>query len=459
MVQGRSAGIVVAMIAGLVSLLVYLRALGCDFVRMDDTEYVVENLIIRNFDRAFFDWAFTTAPLDLWMPLTWLSFAMEYHFWKLNPFGYHLTNIVLHAVNVGLVVLVADRVLKEQGGAGERGKWQYPAILLLAGLLWGLHPLRVESVAWVAERKDVLNGVFTLGSILAYLYYTEKHASGGRAWPVYLLSLGLFACSLMAKPVSVVLPLMLLVMDRYPLGRLNRNNARRIITEKLPFLLLSVIAALVTLKFGAENRLLVSADNLPILFRIVIAGNALLEYYRFMVVPVGILPLFVLPNPIPYIYAFKAFAGVTLTGVVLFYWRKQPAAVATWLLFILPLLLVSGLLQNGMQAFAARYTYLPAVPVSIAAAALVATLFRNSAEQGAYPVRRLLPAGIICLLLFYGGMTWHLTGMWKDTASFWSRIIDVAPESFPLARLNRGRFYYDSGRLEDAVKDLSVIIE
>jgi tetratricopeptide (TPR) repeat protein len=354
---------------------------------------------------------------------------------------------------------------KDEGqGAGVKGKgedgvgWLYPAILLLAGLLWGIHPLRVESVVWVSERKDVLNGLFTLGAVFTYLKYAEIREAGANPWKAYLISLTLFACSLMAKPVSVVLPVMLLVIDRFPLERLNRETASRIVLEKAPFLLLSFASALMTFKFGAENRLLISAENLPIAYRFVIAGNALFEYYRLMLVPTGILPLFVLPNPIPYAYAFKAFILFVLTGVVLFRWRKVPAVATTWLLFILPLILVSGLLQNGMQSHAARYTYLPAVPVSIAAAAGLLLLFRNAANR-LTPFVRLLPAAIVCLLLFYGGMTWHLTGMWRDTAAFWSRVIDISPDSFPLARYNRGKFLYETGRYEEAVADLSVIIE
>lgn len=447
-----------AVSAGLICLLVYLRTLGFDFVRMDDTDYVIENQYIRNLDRDFFQWAFTTAPFDLWMPLTWLSFAVDYHFWMLNPSGFHLTNIVLHAANAGLVVLIADRVLK-MAWSEEEGECRYFATLLLAGLLWGIHPLRVESVAWVAERKDVLNGVFTLGSVLAYLCYTEKNTEKARAWPSYLLSLFLFVCSLMAKPVSVVIPFMLLVMDWFPLQRLNRNNVCQLVVEKLPFLVFSVAAALMTFKFGAENRLLISAENLPFLYRIVIAGNALLEYYRLMLVPVGILPLFVLPNPIPYSYAFKAFAAFAVTVAFLVYWRKQQAVAATWLLFVLPMILVSGLLQNGMQALAARYTYLSAVPVSIATAALAACILKSVPVRHLHLLRCLLPVTLFCLLLFYGVMTWRLTGVWKDTASYWSRVIDLAPESYPLARLARGRFYYDTGRLDEAIRDLTVIIE
>lgn len=196
MKSSRKVVVATALIVALISLLVYLRALDCGFVNWDDQIYILNNVDIRGLDRKFFVWAFTDTATGWWMPLTWLSFAVDYHFWGLDPFGYHLTNILLHAVNGGLVVLLADRLLAGAAGSGEQGpapaRWRYPALLLLAGLVWGLHPLRVESVAWATERKDVLNGAFALGAAIFYLHYAQLVDVPGRrrtAVHAYLASL------------------------------------------------------------------------------------------------------------------------------------------------------------------------------------------------------------------------------------------------------------------------------
>ena len=210
----------IALAAGLICLLVYLRALSCGFVNLDDPYFILNNEAIRRLDGKLLAWAFGQPGFDLWIPLTWLSLAVDYRFWGLNPLGYHLTNILLHAANTVLVVLIADRLCRIRFGEvwGAAGRpYLYPGMLLLAGLLFGIHPLRVESVAWVTERKDVLNGLLSLGSVLLYLRYVQRKEAGQGGSGAYLCSLFLFALSLMAKSVSVVLPAVLLVADWYPL--------------------------------------------------------------------------------------------------------------------------------------------------------------------------------------------------------------------------------------------------
>ena len=208
--------VIVALAVGLICMLVYFRALSCGFINWDDQDYILNNTAIRSLD-GIVNWAFTANHLGWWMPLTWISFAIDYYFWGLNPVGYHLTNIILHAVNAGLVVMIADSLLNQWSKvqAPIRSKLQYLVTLLLAGFLFGIHPLRVESVAWVTERKDVLNGVFALGSILFYLRYVRKRESSEKNKTFaydYILSLIFFMLSLMAKSVSVVIPMMLLLL-------------------------------------------------------------------------------------------------------------------------------------------------------------------------------------------------------------------------------------------------------
>ncbi|ABB30827.1 TPR repeat-containing protein [Geobacter metallireducens RCH3] len=447
----HAAGIAAAW-AALICLAVYLRALGCDFINFDDPYYVIDNPGIRILDRQFIREAFTTSYLGWWMPLTWASFAIDYHFWGLDPLGYHLTNIVLHALNAGLVVLVADRLLRRWQGEWSGGgtSFLYPAVLLLAGLLWGIHPLRVESVAWVTERKDVLNGVFALGSIFSYLCYADREDNGRKgARSAYAVSLLFFLLSLMAKPVSVVIPAMLLVLDWYPLGRLSRENAVKRVAEKLPFfaLALAVVAATITLASG--ESILVSFHVFPLYKRIILAGSSLFAYLRMAVFPVGLVNLYLLPRVFPASYYLAALGILALTCFCFFGWKRRPGLLAAWLLFVLPLAPVLGFLQNGSQAYADRFTYLPGVALSIGGAGLLGGMVSRCRGRS----RQLVVALAVAATILCGTVSYHLIGAWKNPETLWSRVIAVEPigRAFYL----RADYRQQKGRYLEAAADLA----
>jgi len=442
----------VALAAGVICLLVFLRSLSCGFVNFDDQESILENAAIRALDSNLLVSSFSTSMFGFWMPLTWISYAVDYRFWGLNPVGYHLTNIVLHAVNTGLVVLVADRLLGgDTRGAGE--KRLYPAMLLIAGLLWGIHPLRVESVTWVTERKDVLNGLFAISSLLAYLRYVKTKESGAAVWRSYLLSLVLFACSLMAKPVTVVLPLMLLVLDRYPLDRLRRDTLGPLLVEKLPFLLLSAALSALTLTTAAEKKLLIAVDLLSIGERFLVSGNALFEYLRLFVLPTGILPLHPIPYPLPASYFAASAVTLLLICCCVYSARRFMAVPAAGLLYLLPLLPVLGFFQNGQQAFAARYTYLPHIAVSIATAALALKICRSHEVTWS----RHTLAAFAFFLLTLAGMTQFQIGIWNNSAALWSRVIER--HRISMAYKSRGSYYLMNGFYNEAVADFTAAME
>lgn len=451
----------IALAAGLVTLLIHLRALFCGFSPMDDHIYVQNNMFIRNLDSNLLHWAFLKAPFDFWQPMTWLSLAIDYRFWKLNPLGYHATNIVLHAVNVFLVVLITERIL---GRAIPPAVVRPPksslvtAAMLLAGLLFGIHPLRVESVTWITERKDVLNGVFSLGSILFYLQYAEN---GNPALPRdryrnYLLSFILFVMSLMVKPVSVTIPVMLLVIDWYPLGRFRESGVWKILVEKIPFVIPSIILVVATLHFAAQNHILKAFDYLSPADRVIVSGNAVFEYIRLMVIPFGISPLKYITFPVPISFTIKSVfvAGVC---IVMFVFRRRAWLPATWLCFLIPLIPVLGFFQNGEQAMAARYTYLPSVAPSIAAAALIATCWNDAGRKE----RRLFHYGTGCLmgayLLFFAGMSVHLIRFWDTADTYWTRVVEMQP--IAKTYFNRGELYSNMGRYDAAIRDYTAVID
>jgi len=448
--------VIAALLVGTITFLLYLPALTCEFVNFDDPEYIYENLAIRVLDWQFVLDAFSTSYKGWWMPLTWLSLAVDYHFWGLNPFGYHLTNILLHAANAGVAVLVADRLYSGWQGSPDTkpGSPAYSVMLLLAGLFWSLHPLRVESVAWVTERKDVLNGLFSLAAIYCYLRYVlirsvqSERPGGVRA---YFFSLCFFLLSLMAKPVSVVLPIMLLVLDWYPLGRLSRGNVRLIVKEKIPYLLLALMMSIATIRFAAGETILVPFSELTLDSRFLVAGHALVEYVRMIIWPSNLVHLYLMPRLFPLSFYLYAALAIVFTFCSIRNRYCYPALLACWLLFILPLLPVLGFLQSGAQSHADRFTYLPSLlPTVIAVYVVAAALQRYSGSLPGFSAVFITVSAFI-VLLGYAVLSVHLIGFWRNSETLWSRLIAVQPVG--RAYYYRGDHLLQQGRYAEAAAD------
>lgn len=464
-----------AIAAGIICLLVFLRALNCDFINWDDPLYITENPAIRILDWQFIRESFTVSYMGWWMPLTWISFAVDYFFWGLNPLGYHLTNIVLHAVNTGLVVLIADGILQGQGsrtqkaglkgkGQGEsegtgcrvRGKYVYSASLLLAGLLWGIHPLRVESVVWVTERKDVLNGFFSLGCALLYILYVLRKNRGERGIAVvspYILSLCALLLSLAAKPISVVIPAMLLVLDWYPLGRLKQGRIKECLLDKIPYAVVAAGTALATLHLAGGESILVSFADFPVHRRLILAGNSIFEYLKMTIYPSGLVNLYLLPRTFPLSYYLGAAVTVVIMSACAFFWKSRPWFLSVLLLFLLPLVPVLGFFQNGAQAYADRFTYLPGVALSIGMAVAAAKAIASKNEF----VRRISSFAAMLILAGCCAMSFYLIGAWKTPETLWTRVIEIQPVG--RAYYLRSEYRMRAGQYLDAAEDLAVSIQ
>lgn len=444
------------------TLLAYLGSLSCGFINLDDPFYITNNPLITSLDPAALRRIFTEAHLAAWLPLTYLSFAIDHFFWGDNPTGYHLTNILLHAANAFLVVLLADRLCRGRLlvclTAGQ-GRWAYPGMLLLAGLFFAVHPLRVESVAWAAERKDVLNGLFTLATVLAYLGFARRKdaGEGNGSFSLYLLAVAFFVLSLLAKQVSVTLPVILLLLDWYPLGRFRKGRGVPLLLEKIPFFVVALLITGVTIYFAVAEKKLVSMQAMPFYVRVLVSGNAIFEYCRLSLFPVGISPYFVLPKPLPYGYLVKTAAVAVLTLCLLRSAPRRPAVATTWFAFVILLSPVLAFVHAGDDiALAARYTYLPAIAPGIAAAAWLVLLAGRLRVEG----RRILTGllfGSIALCLAAGiSITVRLVKVWHDTGTFWSRVIEIEPVG--RAYGDRGVFYLINGRSAEAVVDFSAAI-
>jgi len=339
---------------GLATLALYLPSVGHEFIDYDDQQYVTDNLRVRaGLGWESVGWAFGYHAGN-WHPLTWLSHMLDCQLYGLKAGGHHLTNLLLHAVNAMLLFLGLSRMTKIL--------WRSAAV----AALFAWHPLHVESVAWVAERKDLLCACFWLLTMGAYARYAEATellpaGSGSRA-PVrqwYALALGAFALALMSKPMAVTLPFVLLLLDYWPLHRLGRKRVMRLLGEKLPFFALSLVTCALTL--AAQKLAIVSTRGLPVSERLLHAIVAYAHYLGTLFVPRGLAVYY------PYetgTWLTVMLATGVLAAITVLAWSqagRRPYLATGWLWYLGTLVPVIGLVQVGDQAWADRYTYLPSI--------------------------------------------------------------------------------------------------
>src|SRR3989454_5913609 len=289
----------VPVLVALVTFAVFLPALQNQFVNWDDPTNFLDNPYYRGLGWSQLRWMWTTTHLGHYIPLTWMTLGLDYLLWGMNPFGYHLTSLLLHAANAVVFFFVVHRILPlALPSRYERGH----ALAVAAGfaaLVFAIHPLRVESVAWVTERRDVLSGLLYLLTILIYLRACERGARG-RGW--YWLSVAVFVCALLSKSMVVNLPVVLLILDVYPLRRLGGASgwwsepARPVYVEKIPFVLLAAAASAIAVIAQSSVHAAASLAQLSVLGRLAVSAYGLSFYLWKMVVPVNLSPLYELPR-------------------------------------------------------------------------------------------------------------------------------------------------------------------
>ncbi len=413
---------------------VFGRSLGYDFINHDDPAYITNNARVQAglvWDSVV--WAFT-GRADYWHPLTWLSHMLDWQLFGANATGHRLVSILWHAANGVLAVLVMRRF-----GAG----W-WAALFSAALFAW--HPLRVESVVWVTERKDVMSGFFFLLTLLAHARYAERARAGQPAGRAYALALALFLGGLMCKPSVVTLPLVLLALDVWPLGRISLRPAsgwwprhRGVLLEKIPFFLLSAIISVVTILMQAE----ISAFGLavPLVDRL---GNAVVSIARYLgniVWPLDLAFFYEHPGAWPAATVAAALALVAAVTALAWWWRDRvPSLLTGWVWFLAMLLPALGLLQVGMQAMADRYTYLPILGAHLAAGGIL--------RRTALPDRVQVAAALLVLVACVG-LTWRQQHFWRDSEALYQRAIAMDPTSAH-AEAYLGYTYHEAGALDAA---------
>ena len=421
----RAPALTLLLLAAL-TLAAYGPVLRAGFVNIDDQSYVTENPAVRGgLSLAGLRWAFTSVGYaSNWHPLTWLSHQADVTFFGMRPGLHHLTSLFLHTASTILLWVV----WRGMTGAGGQA--------FLVAALFAIHPLHVESVAWVAERKDVLLGFCFMLALLSYLHYLRRPRLARLA-----ALTGLHALVLLAKPMGVSLPVVLLILDWWPLGRWQRESARDLLWEKAPLFLLSAASAGITI--AAQNRggALVAAAKLSVLPRFANAAVSSATYLKQLLWPRDLAVFYPFPEggiP-PWQIAAAVILLAAISGLALAAVRKLPALAAGWLWYLAMLLPVAGLVQVGSQARADRFTYLPLIGIFTALAS-AAGMF---AAAGALKRRSLAAVGVILLPLLAWG-TWRQAGYWRDSRVLFTHALAATRDNW-LAENNLGAALSDAG--------------
>ena len=431
----------------LATLMAFFPALLNDFVNWDDDKILYDNPFYRGLGWVQLKWMFSTFLMGHYQPLTWLSFAFDYQLWGMAPFGYHLTSLLLHSANAVLFYCVSRRLLKiAVGKLVDDERWRLELSAGLSALLFAIHPLRVESVAWATERRDVLSGLFYFLTVYFYLRAaaislpSARHRWLGAAIVAYLLSL-------LSKATAITLPAVLILLDIYPLKRLTgspsnwfKRDSRAVLYEKLPFLSLAIGFAITALVAQQVTGALKPLEQFDVLSRLLQAGFAYIFYLWKTIWPFGLAPIYELPIETGswfWIFIFSTGAMIALT--LGFYSSKQrwPTVFACWVYYIIVLAPVTGVAQSGPQLVADRYSYLACLgwPLLLAGGFL---RWWPSREAHAISPRRLATAAMLLIVVTLGFLTWQQTVVWRSPISLWQHGTEVEPLS-SIAHYNFGR--------------------
>lgn len=413
----------VCALLALLTALSYLPTLQCDFVNLDDNGYVTENAAVAGgLTPEGVAYAFTTSDMGYWIPLTWLSLELDASLAGLNPAMFHATNLFLHVANVLLLYFVLRRTT---GGAGRS---------TAVAALFAVHPLHVESVAWVTERKDVLSTFWLLAALYAYERYAAKPSPGRMALVCLAAALGLAS-----KPMLVTFPLLLLLMDYWPLQRVARGgiagNASaappptrwlRLILEKTPLFALSLAAGILTIlaqkSFGAVQGL----DRVPVLIRLGNAIHACGWYLGKTLVPADLCAFYPLqPDSFSWWQAGVSASVLVIVSAYVVAVRKNGYPVFGWLWYLITLAPVIGLIQVGGQSHADRFVYVPHIGLFTF---LVWECWRWLEKL---PAAKWLAPGLTgAAAASCAAATFLQIGFWKDSETLWARVLELDPENY-----------------------------
>ncbi len=414
-----------------VTAIVFLPMFSNGFTNWDDPLYVIDNALLRGPD-----WAgiFSKPVVSNFHPLTMATLALNFQASALEPFSYHFVNWLLHIVNTALVFFFAYRL-------SQNNLW----VGLITALFFGIHPMHVESVAWVSERKDVLYTAFFLMALITYLQYLQKNG-----WQKYALTMLFFIASLLSKPAAVTLPVVMLLIDWYK-GRSLKD--KKVWLEKIPFFLLAFVFGYVALQIQSEKAI-AQPEYYPVWQRLVFAFYGLGEYLKRLVWPFPLSTLHPFPASatVPASY-YPALILVPVVTAIAFYFRKNKSVIFGLAFFVINLALVLQFLTFGNSVISERYTYVPYIGLCFGLAMLWA-------KSTLTPSTKNIVLGLFLIAgVGFAIATYRQIPVWKDSMSLWSKAIEAYPTSY-IARSNRGNYLVtQQAKYDEGLVDYNVALE
>lgn len=461
-------------LAAVFVFLCFIPALKNGFVNWDDNLFVYENPNLDPFSHQFWQWIVRPFQGNL-TPLAFLSHGLDYALYGLNPAGHHLTSILFHACNTYLVALLFFELIQAKNDrslpAENTDRKFALTAAVLGALYFGLSPLRVESVVWISERRDVLFLFFGLLSCLCYLRWCSARgliATPGEKRPYFLLSLIFFACGLLSKSMLVTLPVVFLIFDFYPLQRFASSpgvkGIARLLGEKLPFFILAGLVSLTTFYFQRSVGGTYSLESLPLLARIGSAGYAAVFYISKTVLPLDLSPLYAIENvqssmPLHQIAAWLVI--LLLTGLAVLSVRYSKLYLSLWAFFLITIVPICGIFQAGQQFAADRYTYYPGLSLELFFGIVCGHLAFGNQNRNRFGrlIKNICLPAAGCYLLVNVVLLEKQIRVWSDSITFWTYQINLAPQvANPNPYINRGGAYFSAGNLNLAIADFSTAV-
>ena len=408
---------------------IFAQTVHHQFVNYDDPLYVLENAHVRSgLSWRGIAWAFTHVHSQNWHPLTTMSHMLDCQLFGLNPGAQHLVNVFWH----GIAALLLFILLRQATGSVWRS--------VFVAAVFAIHPLRVESVAWISERKDVLSGALFMLTLLAYVHWTRKRTLGR-----YVTMSIFFACGLMSKPMLVTTPIVLLLLDYWPLNRFPKATVGKLLIEKIPLFALSAGSVVMTL--WAQNFALGSTELLPLKWRITNAIYSYFEYIRQTFWPNDLIPFYIHPENRLEIWRLllAAFVLIAITAIAFVRRRQNPYLIVGWLWYVVMLIPVIGFVQVGLQGRADRYTYLPQIGLVFALVWLVWDLTKSLRAQ-----KVIVSGAALIALATLSILSCKQTAHWRDTETLWRHTLAVTPNS-DVAHAGLGGILFVRGQIDEAI--------
>jgi len=464
-----------------ITFAVFGQTLRFGFVNYDDPVYVSENgQIQKGLTWQNVRWAFTHVHSHNWHPLTTMSHMLDCQLFGLRPGAHHFVNVLLHSASAVLLFVALVKMTMSGSVVAERRTEANPAVEDHRYNLWrsafvaavfAIHPLRVESVAWISERKDVLSGVFFMLTLLAYVHYTRKPSIGR-----YLLMALFFVLGLLSKPMLVSVPVVLLLLDYWPLNRAHKSEVilrqksgairpatagepsrsrwaivRGLLAEKIPLLGLAIGSAIATLI--AQRGGILEITHLPLSWRVANAASVYLSYIGQLFWPVKLAAMYPHPGRLPISETGLAAALlIGITAVAFVFRRRRPYFITGWLWYLIMLVPVLGLVQVGSQAHADRYTYLSQIGLTIAVVWGITDLLKPIHWS-----RQMFAIVGPVVVIALGGLAWIQTGYWRDSGRLWSHTLAVTGQN-DFAHFGLGKSLLKEHRLDEAIAQFEIVL-